>query len=211
MDLNILRWIDFTFHSNTFMNEIWKFITSTCDVACIWVVLCCVLVNFKSTKKIALIMALSMGINCLIVEVGLKNIFMRTRPFAIENDFLVFLESIGYPPPYSSSFPSGHASTSIAVAMTLFLYNKKWGTPAVIWAFLVALSRAYLCVHFPSDIIAGLMIGIIVANLVYTYSIAFIDKYNKHMYGIIKLTPMLTGEDFKNHKQHLKKSSCKTL
>lgn len=204
MDLEILRWIDLTFHSNTIMNEVWKFITTTCDVACIWVVLCCVLVRFKSTRKIALIMALSMGLNCLIVEVGLKNIFMRTRTFILENDFLVFLNSVGYPPPYSSSFPSGHASTSIAVAMTLYFYNKKWGTPAVIWAILVALSRAYLCVHFPTDIIAGIVLGIIVAKLVYTYSILFIDRYIKEKYGLIKLTPMLDIYSLQLHKQELK-------
>jgi len=191
MDLNILIWIHENLHSNEIINQIWKYITMTCDVACIWVVLCCVLFYFKKTRKIAVIMALSMGINCLIVEVGLKNIFMRTRPFTIEPQFKEFLNHVGYEPPMSSSFPSGHASTSIAVAATLFLYNKKWGTPSVILAVLIALSRAFLCVHFPTDILYGLIIGIVVANFVYTYSMIIWNRFENKYTGIIHIHPML--------------------
>lgn len=202
MDLNILMWIHENLHSNNVINQIWKHITMTCDVACIWVVLCCVLFNFKKTRKISIIMALSMGVNCLIVEVGLKNIFMRTRPFTLEPEFANFLNTIGYEPPMSSSFPSGHASTSIAVAMTLFLYNKKWGTPSVILAVLIALSRAFLCVHFPTDILYGLIIGILVAHIVYFYANKIMNKIEEKFTGEKKIYPMLyskTERDIKNN------------
>lgn len=181
-------------HSNDAINQIWKYITMTCDVACIWVVLCCILFCFQRTRKISIIMALSMGVNCLIVEVGLKNIFMRTRPFTIEPEFTAFLNSVGYIPPMSSSFPSGHASTSIAVAMTLFLYNKKWGIPSVILAILIALSRAFLCVHFPTDILYGLMIGIVVAFVVYYYSEKLLNKIEEKFTGVKRISPMLYNE-----------------
>lgn len=63
--------------------------------------------------------------------------------------------------PSDSSFPSGHTSASVAAAVAIFTLNKKWGIPAVVLAVLIGVSRLYLTVHFPTDVIAGLLLGII--------------------------------------------------
>ena len=67
--------------------------------------------------------------------------------------------------PKDFSFPSGHSGASFAVSVSIFLYNKKWGTAAIVLASLIAISRLYLFVHFPTDVIVGTLIGITMAIL----------------------------------------------
>ena len=69
--------------------------------------------------------------------------------------------------PNSYSFPSGHSSSSFAAATALFIMNKKTGVCAYVLAFLIAFSRLYNYVHFPSDVICGIILGILSALLIY--------------------------------------------
>jgi undecaprenyl-diphosphatase len=65
-----------------------------------------------------------------------------------------------------SSFPSGHTSSAFAAAVSIFLTKKKMGTIAIILASLIAFSRMYFFVHFPTDILGGIVVGIICARIV---------------------------------------------
>ena len=67
--------------------------------------------------------------------------------------------------PKDYSFPSGHTFASFAAAVSVFLYYKKAGTAAIILAFLIGFSRLYLFVHFPTDVLAGFVIGVMIALL----------------------------------------------
>ena len=58
-----------------------------------------------------------------------------------------------------NSFPSGHTLGSFNGAISIFLYNKKWGTAALVLATLIAFSRMYVYVHFPTDIIGGILLA----------------------------------------------------
>ena len=69
--------------------------------------------------------------------------------------------------PHDSSFPSSHTSVSVAAGLAILLCDKKFGIPAVIIAVLVAFSRLYLFVHYPSDVFAGFILGTIVAVSAY--------------------------------------------
>ena len=59
----------------------------------------------------------------------------------------------------------GHTLSSFAAAMIIFAANKRWGIPAFILASLIAFSRMYLFVHYPTDIIAGILIGLFSAYI----------------------------------------------
>jgi undecaprenyl-diphosphatase len=89
-----------------------------------------------------------------LAELG-KVIFHRHRPFEHE---------LG-PPPSSYSFPSGHAATSFACATVLSVFVPRWRVPFFALATLIALSRLYNGVHYPSDVLAGALLGVATALL----------------------------------------------
>ena len=96
----------------------------------------------------------------LIGNVVLKNLIRRARPcwFYPERELLI-------PSPKDFSFPSGHTLSSFIAAFTLFRRDRKAGAAALILASCIAFSRLYLYVHFPSDIIGGVLLGYAVAGL----------------------------------------------
>ena len=115
---------------------------------------------FTATKKyriegIAMIAALA--INLLITNVILKQLFARVRPCDINTAIELLISR-----PTDYSFPSGHTSSSFAAATVIFCKDKRMGTLAVILAAAIAFSRLYLYLHYPSDIIGGFAIGIII-------------------------------------------------
>lgn len=98
----------------------------------------------------------------------IKNIVARARPChfiegkqVVENLRLLVSCGPGY------SFPSSHAANNFAMALIISLFYRKYFVPLIIFATLIAFSRVYVGVHFPSDVIAGAAIGTIVALLVY--------------------------------------------
>ena len=104
---------------------------------------------------------LSIGFSQLITEV-LKIIVNRERP-ADRYPYEIFVSSTTH----DGSFPSGHTSAAFATATILVLENEKWyiAVPAYLWAGSVAYSRMYLGKHYPSDVMGGVMIGIVSAYL----------------------------------------------
>lgn len=89
---------------------------------------------------------------------ALKAVFDRARPPAADPSLTALV-----PLPADASFPSGHAATAFAAAGVVALLHPRLRVPALGLAALVALSRVYLGVHFPSDVIAGAALGLAVA------------------------------------------------
>ncbi len=87
----------------------------------------------------------------------LKNLVARERPCWIDSDILMLISI-----PEDYSFPSGHTLASTISAVILMQEDKKLGIPAVILAVLIAFSRMYLFVHFPTDILGGLLLGLVI-------------------------------------------------
>lgn len=101
----------------------------------------------------------AMLLGLLTGELAIKNLVCRPRPFQeISADIRLLI-----PPPSGWSFPSGHSCASFAAATSVFLKDKRWGTAALILAALIAFSRVFLFVHYPTDVLAGSALGVLCA------------------------------------------------
>lgn len=131
----------------------------------LWIILALVLLLIPKTRRcgislvIALLLVFLLG-NCL-----LKPLLARPRPFMQSADVTLLI-----PPPSDFSFPSGHTYSGIAAAIVIWYYHRRWGIAAMILALLIAFSRLYLMVHFPSDILGGILLGIFCAITAITFT-----------------------------------------
>ncbi len=91
----------------------------------------------------------------------------RPRPF-VENSVNLLIEKANEP-----SFPSGHAALFFALSAVVYFYNKKAGVFFFIASFLISISRVFVGVHWPSDILAGALVGIFSGWLVIKISKKF--------------------------------------
>jgi undecaprenyl-diphosphatase len=96
---------------------------------------------------------------------GAKYLFDRARPFISDTDIAPLMKT-----PSSSSFPSGHSATAAAGALTLSAVYPSFAPALVLSGILVALSRIYLGVHYPFDVLAGILIGVATAAAVLTFT-----------------------------------------
>lgn len=101
-------------------------------------------------------------------------LWFRPRPFVIEN-FIPLIDQS----PKEASFPSGHASFYFALSTIVYCYNKKIGILFYAASFLIVISRVFVGVHWPSDILAGAVLGILMGWI--------LNKlFRKHAHKIIK-------------------------
>ena len=153
IDLNILHFI----HDNMscgFLDFIMPKITYLSEWGGIWILAFLLMLLFKKYRG-GIAIAGSMVGSLIIGNLLLKHIVSRARPCWIEPDFPMLVAI-----PKDFSFPSGHSMISFAAAVAIFHYNRKLGVAALIVATLIAFSRLYLFVHFPTDVLAGTVIGI---------------------------------------------------
>jgi len=99
-----------------------------------------------------------------LADTVIKPLVARPRPTAIES-LASRLHVLGHaPPPTSTSFPSGTAAACASAAAWIWIrLGPRWGVPAAIYAVLVSLSRCYVGVHWPTDLVAGWIVGTAVA------------------------------------------------
>lgn len=141
-----------------------------------WIVLAIALLIFKKTRKIGVTVAISLILSLIFTNLTLKPLIARPRPWVYAAEHLGRDIVPLIPLPHDASFPSGHTSVSFAGAMPIFMYNKKYGTAALILAALIGYSRLYFFVHYPSDVIGGAVLGILYGIAAY-----FIVKYAREL------------------------------
>ena len=131
------------------------FITSFGNGGVIWIVLTVILLLIPKTRKTGLILGAALILDGIFCNLFLKNLVRRIRPCDI-NDAVRLL--IPYPSDYS--FPSGHTAVSFAAASALYFAGEKylWKAALVLAAF-IAFSRMYLYVHYPTDVLGGIIFG----------------------------------------------------
>ena len=154
-----------------------KFITHTGDSGLIWIILCIALVLIPKTRKLGIIAGSSIALEAIITNLIIKNAVARTRPYEVVEGLVNLIEK-----QKDYSFPSGHSGASFAVAGALLIVallgipaaaksgkiSREKATKAykilavisLIYATIIAFSRLYVGVHYPTDVLAGILLGL---------------------------------------------------
>lgn len=181
MEIQILDWINENLHGSTFVNYLFKGITYLGEAGIIWLVLSLVLLCIKKTRKAGLYLLIGYGATVVFGHLILKNIINRPRPFTESSALKDFIESLGLEVSDTSSFPSTHTFISFTSAMIITLLYKGRGAWSYIPAGLIALSRIFLCVHYPTDVLGGAILGTITGLLVVVVMNFLLKKINEYL------------------------------
>ena len=155
IDFQILDWIQANMRS-PFFDWLMPKLSLLGEWGIVWIVIGMILLFFRKTRRAAVIMLISTVAVLLVGELLLKNTVCRIRPCNVRPYIDIPVKR-----PTSYSFPSGHSSTSFACASAIFIHRRTLGIFALMLAFLIAFSRMYNYVHFPSDVLAGALLGIL--------------------------------------------------
>lgn len=166
MDMSISNWMFETFGSNKVFLKIAYVLTYIGDKWTVIAILA-LLLAFKKTRKIGLYATVTVLITFSSVNYIFKFIIQRDRPFVQNPELLAVLKTAGHGIPDSFSMPSGHSATSMCLAVSILMFNRKFGIGAVALAAICGLTRIILCVHFLTDVLVGFAIGILFAVLIH--------------------------------------------
>ena len=159
MEIQILDWLQ-KLHMPV-LNQIMCFITRLGDAGIFWILLAMVLLLLPKTRKSGLILTGALVVDVLLCNVIFKPLIARTRPFDVNTAVQLLVNK-----PVDYSFPSGHTAASFASVAALYLAGeKKLWKAALVLAVLIAFSRLYMYVHYPTDVLGGLILGLIAGYL----------------------------------------------
>lgn len=159
IDIAILNFIR-EFLRCTFFDVTMTFLSAIGEGGIVWIVISLIMLFFRKTRSWGIMLLLAMLLGYLIGEVAVKNIVCRVRPCYIVDIQMIVSK------PRSYSFPSGHSCSSFAAATVLLKMNKHFGIPALVLASLIAFSRLYNYVHYPTDVLCGIILGVLCALIV---------------------------------------------
>lgn len=170
MELKILHLFE-SLH-NPVTDPIMYFITSLGNAGIIWIIIALFMLFIlpKRYRKVGLTVAIGLLLSLIMCNGVMKNLYQRVRPFNADTTFENLYNIFGSI--HDWSFPSGHTSASFASAVGIILWRKKEGIAALILAALISFSRLYLTVHYPTDVLASLILGSLYGAAAY-----FLVKY----------------------------------
>ena len=122
----------------------------------LYIVLAVVLLCFKKTRKIGVVLTLALLLEYTIVSIILKPAVERPRPYTVNTLIQLLIEE-----PEDWSFPSGHTSAAFTMIFALYFMKNRWWIPMAIFGVLISFSRMYLYVHYPTDILGGILVGLL--------------------------------------------------
>ena len=161
-DLPILDWIAANLWC-PLLDAVMPVITVLGDAGIFWMVIAAALLLFKKTRRVGLGMGIAMLMGLLLCNLTLKPLCQRPRPYDYQFDVFNKLIPLLIEQQHDFSFPSGHTIACFEAAGVIALNNKKWGIPALILASLIAFSRLYLYVHYPTDVLVSVLLGLALA------------------------------------------------
>lgn len=147
------------------LDGFFKAVTHLGDAGIFWILLTLVLLCFKKTRKAGFFSAGALAGSVLLNNVILKNAIGRVRPYELIPELKLIIARAK-----DASFPSGHTAASFASCIAIVPnVKKRYGIPLIIMACLIAFSRVYVGIHYPSDILGGFLSGLflgIMANVI---------------------------------------------
>jgi len=158
-DLPILDWIAANLW-NPVLDVLMPLITLLGDAGIFWIAISVMLLFTKKYRKIGLGMGIALLMGLLVCNVTLKPLVMRPRPYDYQADVFHKVIPLLVEKQHDFSFPSGHTIASFEAATVIAINNKKWGIAAMVLAVLIAFSRLYLYLHYPTDVLASVVLGI---------------------------------------------------
>ena len=164
-DLPILNWIQ-QYMQSDFLDFIMPYITILGDAGIFWIACSVILMLVPKQRKAGFSMGIALIFGVVVCNMILKPLVGRIRPYDYNlevlklnwEDFLVHGKLL-VETPHDFSFPSGHTIASFEASVALYKNNKRLGIPALILAVLISFSRMYLYVHYPTDVIASVILG----------------------------------------------------
>lgn len=154
LDGTVLLWIQ-EYLRRDFLDPIITFITSLGDAGWFWILLSVILLFTKKYRQVGFTGLLALLIGFLITNLWLKNMVMRIRPYEIVEGLTLIGKKA-----HDFSFPSGHSTASMAASSVFFVgMPKKFGIPAFLLGLFICFTRLYIGIHYPTDVLAGILIG----------------------------------------------------
>ena len=144
-----------------FFDTIIPTITHLGEVGLIWIIISLILLFDKKYRYAGFLCLCSLALTGLVGEIFLKHLIARPRPFLTFEGIELLVSA-----PRTFSFPSGHTTASFAAAYMLACKLKPYGAYFFLLAILMAFSRLYLLVHYPLDVLAGALLGILCAKAI---------------------------------------------
>lgn len=159
LDFSILDFIQSHLRSG-FGDAVMPFITHLGDGGAVWIALDLCLLAVPKTRRVGAALTAGLVLESTCCNLLLKPFVARVRPCDINTAVQLLV-----PRPTDFSFPSGHTGASFAAASALYFGRSRLWPAALVLAVLIAFSRLYLYVHYPTDVLAGALLGIMLGWL----------------------------------------------
>lgn len=161
-DLPILDWIAENMYC-AFLDFVMPLITVLGNAGIFWILVAVFLLCIPKYRKVGLSVGAALIMGLLICNITLKPLVARIRPYDYQLEYFGKTIELLIAAPHDFSFPSGHTLASFEAATALCIHSKKLGIPAMILACLIAFSRLYLYVHYPTDVLFSVFLGLGIA------------------------------------------------
>lgn len=169
-DWGILHWIQNTI-ACPFLDAVVPKLTMLGNAGIIWILAGLALLCSKKYRRQGALVLMGLLAGLLVGNIVLKNLVARPRPCWLDPSVRLLIVS-----PTDYSFPSGHTLSSTIAATILTKTDRRFGYAAIPLAVLIALSRLYLYVHFPSDVLIAALLGLLIGELTFRYGGRLLDK-----------------------------------